>query len=237
MGAQLAGESRAEGSGIKEERAEGGAGPETGRQPPQVQETTTTRAKRSEKTGQPRQDQDGPPNHKEEYPQSKREYPQPEQEYPQPKQVYPQPEQEYPQPEQEYPQPMPVSRRHLRSRSIITDIQRMPTEAIYAEFDRLIQQVEGHLGQVAVDPPCMDVAARLQSCLQAHRQRTCNCFAAMEEYRHCVVRATQNRVDDMADMEPPMLPVVPPQVMPPPAVPPPNARGNRRWWKFWTWFR
>ncbi|XP_043660204.1 uncharacterized protein LOC122624615 [Drosophila teissieri] len=196
MGAQLAGESRAEGGGgLKDERAE------TGRQPPQEQASTT---------------KDGPTNQEEE--------------------AYPQPELE---PEQEYPQPqaMPVSRRHLRSRSSTTDIQRMPTEAIYAEFDRLIQRVEGHLGQVAVDPPCMDVAARLQSCLQAHRQRTCNCFAAMEEYRHCVLRATQNRVDDMADMEPPMLPVVPPQAMPPPAVPPPSARGNRRWWKFWTWFR
>lgn len=117
------------------------------------------------------------------------------------------------------------------------DFHFRPTEAIYAEFDRLIQQVEGHLGPVAVESPCLDVAARLQSCLQAHRQRSCNCFAAMEEYRNCVVRATQNRVDDLADMEPPMMPVVPPQVMPPPAVPPPNARGNRRWWKFWTWFR
>ncbi|EDW53811.1 uncharacterized protein LOC6620376 [Drosophila sechellia] len=198
MGAQLAGEKRAEG---------GGAGPETGPHPPQKRDSTTKGTEKSEHAenalpGQPQQEPDGPPI-----------------------------------PKQAYPQPMHVSRRLTRSRSVTTDIQRMPTEAIYAEFDRLIQQVENHLGPLAMEAPCLDVAARLQSCLQAHRQRSCNCFAAMEEYRHCVVRATQNRVDDLADMEPPMLPVVPPQVMPPPAVPPPNARGNRRWWKFWTWFR
>jgi len=111
-----------------------------------------------------------------------------------------------------------------------------PTEAIYAEFERLVQRVEGSLKEV-VEPPCADVAARLQSCLQAHRQRSCNCFPAMEQYRNCVLRATQNRVDDLADREPPMIPIVPPQPMPRPAVPPPNQRSNRRWWKFWTWFR
>ncbi|EDV47038.1 uncharacterized protein LOC6550697 [Drosophila erecta] len=199
MGAQLAGESRAEGG------AGAGAGAGAGPHPPQGQESATEKAEKtqSELPGQPNQEQEGGrPNQK-----------------------------------AEHPQPMPVSGRHTRSRSITADIQRMPTELIYAEFDRLIQQVELHVGQVAAEPPCLDVAARLQSCLQAHPQRSCNCFAAMEEYRHCVLRATQNRVDDLADMEPPTMTVVPPKAMPPPAVPPPSARGNRRWWKFWTWFR
>ncbi|XP_016973467.2 uncharacterized protein LOC108040492 isoform X1 [Drosophila rhopaloa] len=116
------------------------------------------------------------------------------------------------------------------------DIQRLPTEAIFAEFDRLLLQAEGQLKEV-VEPPCADVAARLQNCLQAHRQRACDCFPAMEQYRHCVVRATQDRVDDMADNEPPMMPVAPPQSIPRPAGPPSSQRSNRRWWKFWTWFR
>ncbi|XP_016994367.2 uncharacterized protein [Drosophila takahashii] len=198
MGAQLAGETRAEGGGVKGEGAE-------------HHEATAKQAESSEKSEESQE----PPK---------------------------QPEQENHNQNQEHLEPQLVSMesspqlvRH-RSKNITSDIQRMPTEAIYAEFDRLLQQVAGSLKEVA-EPPCTDVAARLQSCLQTHRQRSCNCFGAMEQYRNCVLRATQNRVDNLAEREPPMLPVVPPQPMPRPQVPPPNQRSNRRWWKFWTWFR
>ncbi|XP_016952266.1 MICOS complex subunit Mic19 [Drosophila biarmipes] len=195
MGAQLAGETRAEGGGAKAEGAEGVAEPLPPQQP---KESAAKQADESKKSDQEEQrDQD-----------------------------------------QEHPQPQLVSMEHRsRSGSITSDIQRMPTEAIYAEFERLVQRVEGSLKEVA-EPPCSDVAARLQSCLQAHRQRSCHCFPAMEQYRHCVLRATQSRVDDLADRDPPKIPVMPPQPMPRPAVPPPGGqRSNRRWWKFWTWFR
>ncbi|XP_017050680.1 uncharacterized protein LOC108094574 [Drosophila ficusphila] len=144
------------------------------------------------------------------------------------------------------PQPKPISmepprlvRRRSKSGYIVTateDIQAMQTAAILAEFDRMLLEAEGHLKEV-VEQPCADVAARLQSCLQAHRNRSCNCFPAMEAYRNCVLRATQNHVDDLAEREPPMMPVVPPQSIPPPAAPPNKQHSNRRWWKFWTWFR
>ncbi|XP_037725671.1 uncharacterized protein LOC119557153 [Drosophila subpulchrella] len=203
MGAQLAGETRAEG-------AEGGAGPGPIPTPHLQQDSTAKQADKSEKSDKEEQEPSGqqePQDHAKEHPQ--------------PQLV-----------SMESQSPRLVGHRS-RSGSITSDIQRMPTEAIYAEFERLVQRVEGSLKEV-VEPPCADVAARLQSCLQAHRQRSCNCFPAMEQYRNCVLLATQSRVDDLADREPPMIPVVPPQPMPRPAVPP---RSNRRWWKFWTWFR
>lgn len=65
MGAQLAGETRAEG---------GGAGPGTGPHPPQKQDSTTKRSEKSDQTekalpGQTKQEPDGQPIPKQEYPQ------------------------------------------------------------------------------------------------------------------------------------------------------------------------
>nr|XP_036677087.1 uncharacterized protein LOC108005247 [Drosophila suzukii] len=207
MGAQLAGETRAEGGGAKDE---GGAGPGPIPPPHKEQDYAAKQADKSEKPDKEEQEPPRQQNH--------------DQEHPNPQLV-----------SMESQSPKLMGHRS-RSANITPDIQRMPTEAIYAEFERLVQRVEGSLKEVP-EPPCADVAARLQSCLQAHRQRSCNCFPAMEQYRNCVLRATQNRVDDLADREPPMIPIVPPQPMPRPAVPPPNQRSNRRWWKFWTWFR
>ncbi|XP_017074343.1 uncharacterized protein LOC108110016 [Drosophila eugracilis] len=210
MGAQLSGEKRAEAGGTKEEeRAEGGTG---------VQQEDFM-AKKADETVKlensdkelPREEEDG--------------------EFYSSDELLDQ--------EQEYIEPVFGETLKLmghRSGYITTDIQRMPTEAIYAEFERLMQNVESHLKEV-VDPPCADMAARLQTCLQNNNQRSCNCFSAMEQYRNCIVLATQRRVDDLAERDPPMMPYVQPQPMPGPAIPPQKPPSNRRWWKFWTWFR
>ncbi|EDW30964.1 GL15199 [Drosophila persimilis] len=134
--------------------------------------------------------------------------------------------------------PKPSSQRLTRSKSSkvmgsTRNIQRLPAEAIHQEFDRLLIQAQKHLTEVE-ERPCLEAASKMTRCLRQHRQQACRCFDAMEVYRNCVIRATQDRVDDMADEEPPMLPMTPPQSIPPPARP--KSR-SRRWWQFWHWFR
>ncbi|KAH8338052.1 hypothetical protein KR059_003909 [Drosophila kikkawai] len=118
----------------------------------------------------------------------------------------------------------------------IEDIQRLPTEAIYQEFDRLLIHAQGQIKKVA-EMPCVSLANRLKDCLYQNRQRSCECFPAMEQYRQCVLRASQERVDDMSASEPVMIPVVPPQPVPRPAKPPQQQRSQRSWWRPWTWFK
>ncbi|XP_020812085.1 uncharacterized protein LOC110187050 [Drosophila serrata] len=134
----------------------------------------------------------------------------------------------------EYPK---LVRRRSKGGNLMTaieDIQRLPTEVIYQEFDRLLNHAQGQIKEVA-EMPCGNLANRLKDCLYHNRQRSCQCFSAMEQYRQCVLRATQDRVDDMAAREPVMIPVVPPQPTPRPANPP--QRSHRSWWRPWTWFK
>ncbi|KAH8289388.1 hypothetical protein KR054_004552 [Drosophila jambulina] len=118
----------------------------------------------------------------------------------------------------------------------IEDIQRLPTEVIYQEFDRLLIHAQGQIKEVA-EMPCVNLANRLKDCLYHNRQRSCECFPAMEQYRDCVLRAAQDRVDDMAAKEPRMIQVVPPQQQPEPRPVKPPQRSHRSWWRFWTWFK
>ncbi|XP_017092959.2 uncharacterized protein [Drosophila bipectinata] len=141
------------------------------------------------------------------------------------------------------PEPQPVyaenaKTRRTKSRSVIgaiEDIQRMPEKAIYEEFNRLLMNSDPQLTPLG-DPPCRDVAARLQTCLQRSRERSCNCFKVMEQYQHCVIRATQDHLDDQVQTGTSTMVVVTPQAIPPPAYPP-ATRPRRCWYKFWTWFR
>ncbi|KAH8317459.1 hypothetical protein KR074_005494 [Drosophila pseudoananassae] len=81
------------------------------------------------------------------------------------------------------PEPQPVSTDKARTRrtkfrsviGAIEDIQRMPEKAIYEEFNRLLMNSDPQLTPLG-DPPCRDVAARLKTCLQRSRERSCNCF-------------------------------------------------------------
>ncbi|EDV34278.1 uncharacterized protein Dana_GF21049 [Drosophila ananassae] len=173
-----------------------------------------------------------------------------EQPHVQPQQSPPQQEAPNPHPTDQSPPPSetarpepqrvsnPKARRRPKSRSVlgaIEDIQRMPEEAIYEEFNRLLMNSEEHLTPLG-DPPCKDVAARLKTCLQRSHERSCNCFKVMEQYQQCVIRATQDHLDDQAQMGSSTMVVVSPQAIPRPSVPPPG-RSQRRWYKFWTWFR
>ncbi|KAH8245302.1 hypothetical protein KR032_008505 [Drosophila birchii] len=117
----------------------------------------------------------------------------------------------------------------------IEDIQRLPTEVIYQEFDRLLSHAQGQIKEVS-EMPCGNLANRLKDCLYHNRQRSCQCFSAMEQYRQCILRTTQDRVDDMAAQESDLIPVVPPQPTPRP-VQPPQCRSRRSWWRPWTWFK
>ncbi|KAH8304893.1 hypothetical protein KR018_001126 [Drosophila ironensis] len=82
-----------------------------------------------------------------------------------------------------FPEVQPVSavkfqKSKSNSRSMIgaiQDMQRMPEAAIHEEFSRRIQNFQQRLVPLG-DPPCQDVAARMQACLQKSSQRACNCF-------------------------------------------------------------
>ncbi|EDW78410.2 uncharacterized protein Dwil_GK16412 [Drosophila willistoni] len=120
--------------------------------------------------------------------------------------------------------------------SVIEDLQRLPNEAIHQEFDRLLVHTGRHFK--SRDPrPCEDVSEKLQYCLHQNHQRSCKCFTLMEQYRQCVYRATQEKLDmSSEEEEPPLLPITPPVIMPQPQMPVQQQRRRSRW-KFWTWFR
>ncbi|XP_022227223.1 uncharacterized protein LOC111077312 [Drosophila obscura] len=131
--------------------------------------------------------------------------------------------------------PKPSSRKRTKSKSgnMMSIDQRLPAEAIHQEFDRLLVQVQDHLTDVE-ERPCLEAANKMKRCLRQNSQHACRCFSAMEVYRNCVILATQDRVDDLADEGPPLMPMTPPQPMPPPSR---STSRSNRWWKFWHWFR
>ncbi|XP_068159654.1 uncharacterized protein [Drosophila tropicalis] len=120
--------------------------------------------------------------------------------------------------------------------SVIEDIQRLPNEAIHQEFDRLLAHTGRHF-KTQEARPCEDVSQQLQYCLHQNNQRSCKCFTLMEQYRQCVYRATQEKLDmSSEEEEPPLIQITPPVAMPKPEMPLQQQRRRSRW-KFWTWFR
>lgn len=130
--------------------------------------------------------------------------------------------------------------------SAIEDIQRMSSDAIVQEFDRMVEHTERHFIQnERTHLPCTKVEAQLLRCLRQHYQESYMCFHVMEEYRQCVGLATQAYVDRIAEQDerlnPKLLPVVPPKAtMPSTALPTINEEvrtSKRSWLKPWTWLR
>ncbi|KAH8396189.1 hypothetical protein KR222_004665 [Zaprionus bogoriensis] len=127
----------------------------------------------------------------------------------------------------------------------IEDIQRMSPEAIMREFDRLVLQTERHFRE-QTQIPCAKVAGQLMRCLDKYQQQSCKCFDVMEDYRNCVLKATQHHVDRMAadddegdhqrraDQPPPIV-VMPPANIPPPAAVQAEKASASCWYKPWTW--
>lgn len=142
---------------------------------------------------------------------------------------------------------------------LLIDHHRSP-EAIRQEFDRLVEHTKRHFVE-ETNQPCVSVAQLLLRCLQKHPQQSCKCFGAMDEYRQCVMQATQRHIERLADEElqrqgrrppPSLLPPpdnVPQSNMPQPNLPLPSnlpptvelgARSlpsSRSWYKPWTWLR
>ncbi|BFG02858.1 uncharacterized protein DMAD_02252 [Drosophila madeirensis] len=121
-----------------------------------------------------------------------------------------------------------------RNKSKLGNVQRLTAEAIHGEFDRLLVGQQEHLTEVG-ERPCLEAAGKMTRCLRDNSQQACKCFSVMEVYRNCVTRATQERVDELADEGPPMMPMTPPQAMPVPSRQ--AAARSHRWWQFWHWFR
>lgn len=107
------------------------------------------------------------------------------------------------------------------------DHHRSP-EAIRQEFDRLVEHTKRHFVE-ETNQPCVSVAQLLLRCLQKHPQQSCKCFGAMDEYRQCVMLATQRHIERLADEElqrqgrrPPPSLVPPPDNVPQSNMPQPN---------------
>lgn len=148
--------------------------------------------------------------------------------------------------------------------TLLIDHHRSP-EAIRQEFDRLVEYTQRHFVE-ETNQPCVSVAQLLLRCLQKNPQQSCKCFEAMDDYRQCVMQATQRHIERLADEElqrqgrrppPSLLPPpdnVPETNMPQPNLPlPPNLLEpnipptvelgasslprSRSWYKPWTWLQ
>ncbi|XP_030382345.1 uncharacterized protein LOC115629886 [Scaptodrosophila lebanonensis] len=122
----------------------------------------------------------------------------------------------------------------------IEDIQRLTPENMHQEFDRLLKDAHSHAMSLEANSPCSDAADTLKRCLHQNREHNCKCFSAMESYQSCVIKATQDRVDELAKHSPPTSELLQPRIndMPTPELPAATGRQRHRcWWKPWTWLR